>query len=264
MPIGLAPFTIRHHVFDRESGKAVYQKLRELGFDGLEGGLSRSAGFAPEEEKAILAELGLKICDIWGDPSDPDGVMKRAESLGVKLICVGTMPENMMRSLEGFKAYIRWLNEKSKPFAQAGYKLSYHNHAQEFRNFAQLGGKPGYEIMIQETCPEGIVFCLDTFWASAAGADPAYWLRRIKGRNSNVVHFKEYAIDDRSYDTGIGSIPFRFAEIGQGNINWQAVVEACREIGIEWYCIEQDLHRGDAFDSLKTSIDFMRNELKIV
>ncbi|MCL2499063.1 MAG: sugar phosphate isomerase/epimerase [Defluviitaleaceae bacterium] len=264
MPIGLAPFSIRHHVFDKETGTAAYRKLNELGFDGLENGLSRGAGFTPEEDKAIREELGLQVCDIWGDPNDPDGAIKRAEALGVKLICVGTMPGDMMRSLEGFKAYARWLNEKAKPFMEAGYKLSYHNHAQEFRNFAQIGGKSGYEILIEETCPESIVFCLDTFWASAAGADPAYWLRRIKGRNSTVVHFKEYAIDDRNYDCGIGSIPWRFAEVGQGNINWQAVIEACREIGIEWYCIEQDLHRGCAFDSLKISIDYMRNTLKIV
>jgi sugar phosphate isomerase/epimerase len=106
---------------------------------------------------------------------------------------------------------------------------------------------------------------LDTFWCSAAGADPAYWLRRLKGRTSPIVHFKEYAIDDRSYDTSIGGIPYRFAEVGQGNINWPAVMEACKEIGIEWYCIEQDFTRGSSiFDSLKMSVDFMRNELKIV
>ena len=169
-----------------------------------------------------------------------------------------------MRSAEGFKAYAQWLNEKAKPFAAAGFKLSYHNHAQEFRNFAQLGGKPGMDILLEETDPAGVAFVLDVFWTSAAGADPVYWLKRIKGRNSPVVHYKEYAIDDRSYDTGIGNIPWRFAEVGQGNLNWEAITAACREIGIEWYCIEQDLHRGCAFESLKTSIDYMRNNLKIV
>jgi len=264
MPIGLAPFTTRHHVFDKETGAAAYRKLKELGFDGLENGFGRGAGFSPEEEQALLGELGLTVCDIWGDPEQPDATMKRAEAAGVKIVCVNTLPEDMMRSPEGFKAYARRLNKWAEPFTKAGYMLSYHNHAQEFRNFGQLNGKTGYEILLEETNPEGVVFCLDTFWVSAAGGDPARWLRRIKGRNSPVVHFKEYAIDDLSYDMGMGNIPFRFAEIGRGNINWQAVVEACREIGIEWYCIEQDFHRGDAFDSLKTSIEYMRNTLKIV
>jgi len=261
MPIGLAPYSIRHHVFDRESAEAAYRKLAGMGFNGLENGIGR---MPLADEKKLLAELGMTICDVWGDPNDPEGAMKRADERGVKIICVGTMPGDMMRSEEGFHAYARWLNEKAQPFKAAGYRLSYHNHAQEFRNFAQLNGKTGYEILLEETDADGVIFCLDTFWVSAAGADPAYWLRKIKGRVSPVVHFKEYAIDDRSYDCGIGSIPLRFAEVGQGNINWHAVVDACREVGIEWYCIEQDFARGDAFDSLKTSIDFMRNELKIV
>jgi len=263
MAIGLAPFSIRHHVLDKESVNATYAKLQELGFDGLENGLGRSAGYSIDEEKAMLAKHNLKVCDIWGDPESPDETMKRAEALGVEYVCVGTMPGDMMRSVDGFNAYVRWLNRVAQPFKKAGFKLSYHNHAQEFRNFAELGGKPGMDILLNETDPEAVVFCLDTFWMSAAGADPAFWLRKIKGRNSKVVHFKEYAVDELSYDCGIGSIPFRFAEVGQGNINWKEVVSACREIGIEWYCIEQDFHRGSAFDSLKISIDFMRKELNI-
>ena len=264
MPIGLAPYSIRQHVSDKESGIEAYEKIKKLGFDGLENGLGGSAGFSPEEEKELVKKHGLVICDIWGDPNKSDETMKRAESLGVKYICVGTMPGDMMKSAEGFKSYAAWLNEKAKPFAEAGFKLSYHNHAQEFRNFASLDGKPGMDILLEETDPDGVVFVLDVFWVSAAGGDPAYWLKRIKGRNSPVVHYKEYAIDNLSENTEVGHIAWRFAEIGQGNINWEAVTAACREIGIEWYCIEQDEHRGDAFESLKTSINYMRNVLKIV
>ena len=263
MKIGLAPFTVRHHVFDKESVIHTYETLAKLGFNGLENGIGRHAGLSAAEEQELLGKNNLEICDIWGDPETPEATMKRADEVGVKTICVNTMPGDMMRSLDGFKAYIRWFNKVAEPFAKAGYKLSYHNHAQEFRNFKELGGKPAYEILISETNPDAIVFCLDTFWASAAGADPAYWLRRLGKRSSHVVHFKEYAIDSLAYDLGMESIPFRFAEVGQGNINWPEVVKACKEIGIEWYCIEQDKHRGDAFDSLKTSIDYMRNELGI-
>jgi sugar phosphate isomerase/epimerase len=168
----------------------------------------------------------------------------------------------MMLTPDGFKAYAEQLNKLAKPFAEKGYKLSYHNHANEFRNFSALGGKTGFDIIIEETDPSGVCFVLDTFWVTAAGGDPVCWLKKLKGR-TDIVHFKDYAIDDRSSDTGIGSIPFRFAEVGQGNINWQAVTEVCREIGIKWYCIEQDFTRGDAFDSLKISMDYMRNTLKI-
>ena len=262
MPIGLAPYTIRNNVFNKTQLEAAYKRLSEMGFEGLEGGLGTYNGLTAKEDVAMLSKYNLKVCDVYADPEDPDKAMKLAESYGTKYICVSTLPGDMMLTVDGFKAYCEQLNMQARPYAEAGFKLSYHNHAQEFRNFDALDGKPGMEILINETDPDGVCFVLDVFWTSAAGADPAYWLRRLKGR-TDLVHFKDYAIDDRSYDMEIGNIPWRFAEIGRGNVNWKAVVEACREIGIVWYCIEQDFTRGCAFDSLKISIDYMRNTLGI-
>jgi len=50
----------------------------------------------------------------------------------------------------------------------------------------------------------------------------------------------------------------RFAEIGQGNINWPVVVDACHEAGVQWYCVEQDKTTLDEFESLKMSITFIK------
>jgi len=260
--IGLAPYTIRNSVFNRSHVEAAYRRLHEMGFDGLEGGLGSRYGYDLEEEKALLSKYKLTVCDVFTDTEKPDEAMKLAEAHGTKSIWVSSYPGDMMMSPDGFKAYCEQLNALAKPYAAAGFKLIYHNHAQEFRNFASLNGKSGMEILIEETDPAGVGFVLDVFWASAAGADPVDWIRRMKGR-MDIIHFKDYAMDDRSYDVEMGSIPWRFAEIGQGNLNWQAIMEACREIGIVWYCIEQDMTRGCAFDSLKTSIDYMRNVLKI-
>ena len=262
MGIALAPFTIRGTVFAKEDVESTYKRLHDLGFDGLEGGLGRRFGYSVEEDMALLNKHKLIVCDMWGDATKPDEAMKAAEAYGTNIVCVQSVPDEMLRSADGFKAFCKQLNETAKPFKAAGFKLSYHNHSQEFRNFSSENGKPGMEILISETDPDAVVFCMDTFWIAAAGADPAYWIKRVKGR-ATVVHFKDYAIDDVSYDLGMGSIPWRFAEIGQGNINWKSVLEACKEIGIEWYCIEQDQNRGDCYASLKTSIDYMRNELKI-
>jgi len=262
MPIALQPYTIRFHVFNKKQAEEAYRKMYELGFKGLENGFGRANGLTIEEEKELLAKYDLTVCDVYAEISRPDDAMRLAESFGTKYICVGTIPGGMMMTSDGFYAYCEQLNEQAKPFAEAGYKLSYHNHSQEFRNFTNLNGKAGLQIMIEETDPNGVAFVLDTFWASAAGADPAQWIRKLKGR-INLVHFKDYAIDDSASDIGMERIPFRFAEVGMGNVNWQAVTEACRESGVEWYCVEQDLTRGNAFDSLKISVDYMKNVLKL-
>jgi hypothetical protein len=43
------------------------------------------------------------------------------------------------------------------------------------------------------------------------------------------------------------------AEVGAGNLNWEAILQACQEAGVEWYAVEQDICQHDPFDSLAIS-----------
>jgi sugar phosphate isomerase/epimerase len=116
--------------------------------------------------------------------------------------------------------------------------------------------------LVEETNPDVIAFQLDTHWTASGGADPAFWIRKLKNRIP-VVHFKDYAIDPFNYDTVLGNTNKQFAEIGRGNLNWEAIKDACDYAGVEWYSVEQDRTYIGAFESLKISIDFMKNTLGI-
>ena len=48
------------------------------------------------------------------------------------------------------------------------------------------------------------------------------------------------------------------AEIGEGNLNWPDILQACRDAEVEWYAIEQDVCRRDPFESLKISYENLR------
>ena len=48
------------------------------------------------------------------------------------------------------------------------------------------------------------------------------------------------------------------AEVGEGNLNWPAILQACREAGVEWYAVEQDECQRDPFESLKISYDNLK------
>ena len=52
-----------------------------------------------------------------------------------------------------------------------------------------------------------------------------------------------------------------YAEIGNGNLNWQEIIHAAEESGCEWFIVEQDVCPGDPFESLKISFDYIRNML---
>ena len=98
-------------------------------------------------------------------------------------------------------------------------------------------GLIGLDILIRETDPEVVNFILDTHWMSCGGVVLADWIRKVEGR-MKIIHFKDYAIEP-----GIESceqVNKRFAEVGQGNIDWPSVVAACKETGVEYAVVEQD------------------------
>ena len=204
-----------------------------------------------------MKKYGLKTADTYGDLTKPDDVIKRAALYGVNIVGAPSVPGDMLHSVEGFKAYAARLNELAKPFKGTGIRLQYHNHSQEFRNFPQLNGKSGMAILIEETDPELVLFELDVFWMSAAGCDPIQWIEKVSGRIP-IIHFKDLAIDWKSEETGMGLVNRRFAEIGQGNVNWPPIVDACVKAGVEWYVVEQDRTVLDEFECLKISVDYMR------
>jgi sugar phosphate isomerase/epimerase len=76
------------------------------------------------------------------------------------------------------------------------------------------------------------------------------WIRKFDGR-MKVVHLKDMAVTaDREQ---------LFAEVGEGNMNFPAILNACREIGIEWGAVEQDQSYGrDPFQCLATSFNNLK------
>ena len=86
---------------------------------------------------------------------------------------------------------------------------------------------------------------IDTYWVQHGGGDPAAWIRGLKGR-AYLVHFKDMAINGHEA---------RYAERGEGNMNWPAILDACKEAGTQWHIVEQDrTYELDPFDSLGISL----------
>ena len=48
------------------------------------------------------------------------------------------------------------------------------------------------------------------------------------------------------------------AEVGTGLLNWAGIFEAARSAQAEYYIVEQDTCSGDPFDSLRLSLENLR------
>lgn len=45
--------------------------------------------------------------------------------------------------------------------------------------------------------------------------------------------------------------------VGQGNLNWKAIIQACKHSDVLYCAVEQDSCEGSPFDALKTSYDYL-------
>jgi len=136
--------------------------------------------------------------------------------------------------------------------AAAGIDFSYHNHSHELaRCGSGAGGGRTWLAELYAAVPaQALQAELDVYWLVAGGADPVQWIDDLRDRQS-VIHFKDMAVlPDRTQ---------RFAEVGEGNLNWAKIVPACRAAGIEWAFVEQDDCYGqDPFACLATSYRNLR------
>ena len=48
-----------------------------------------------------------------------------------------------------------------------------------------------------------------------------------------------------------------FAPVGEGNMNYKAIFEACEEIGVKYALIEQDICQEDPFDCMARSREYI-------
>jgi sugar phosphate isomerase/epimerase len=129
--------------------------------------------------------------------------------------------------------------------AQLYTTFSYHNHSFELVCF---GERTGLDIIYQESDPCYLQAEIDTYWIQHGGGDPAAWVKRMKGRMP-VVHLK---------DMVIAAGEQTMAKVGEGNLNWSAILQACREAEVEWYAIEQDVCQRDPFESLRISYENLK------
>ena len=75
-------------------------------------------------------------------------------------------------------AYAEYLNEIGARARQAGQRLMVHNHNWEFETV--FGDRTAYDILMEHTDRRNVVFQLDLYWVTFAGADPVAAARGVR------------------------------------------------------------------------------------
>ncbi|WP_339271054.1 sugar phosphate isomerase/epimerase [Paenibacillus sp. FSL R5-0470] len=239
-------YTLRDYTQTAEDLRSTFQKVSAMGYESIQ--ISSIGPINPMLVKEYADEAGLAICAThvsWDRlVNDLDALAAEHKLWNCKYIGLGSLPEEFRTGLESYRNFAKLISEIAITLKeQHGLQFVYHNHDFEFERFE---GTTGMEVLLNETDPS-VGFILDLYWVQAGGASPEEWIRKVEGR-MQVVHLKDMAIVDRKQV---------FAEIGEGNMNYAEIIATCRETGVEWYVVEQDVCRRDPFESLEMSLRYL-------
>ncbi len=151
----------------------------------------------------------------------------------------------------GWTALGQELGRISKQVRGEGMRLAYHNHDFELVDF---NGRTGLDLLFAAAGSD-LQTELDLAWVARAGYDPAVMLGKFRGRLF-AVHAKDNAPKGQAEDEG------GFAAVGQGVLDWNAILPAAADAGVQWYIIEHDQPRDPA-KVIKTGADYLREHLTV-
>ena len=244
--IGAQYFTIRNFCQTIEDFDKSCKKIAEIGYKTVQ--LSGIGNFEATEIKPILDKYGLEaVCTHRPSKNYLENLDKEIEfhkTLGIKVCGLGSMPDFNAKP-ETVKKFVKNFTSVAEKLAEHGLVFAYHNHAFEFE---KINGKYVFDIITEAST--NFKFILDVYWLAVAGINPAKFIRKYSDSIA-CVHFKDLKIADNQP---------HFAEIGQGNLEWDEIISACEEAGVEYALVEQDSCDGDPFDSLKISYDFLKEK----
>jgi sugar phosphate isomerase/epimerase len=224
------------------------KRIADIGYRAVQ--LSGLAPMDPKLLASILEDNGLQAVSThtaWERfRDDLDAVIEEHKLWACEHPAIGGLPREY-NSLDGMKRFVDELGPIAEKLAEVGMDFSYHNHNHEL---AHYDGRTLLELLYEMAPPETLKVEIDTYWIQAGGGDPAQWIRKYPGRQP-LLHLKDMIITPQREQ--------RFAEIGEGNLNWPEILEAADEVGVRWYLIEQDSsYDRDPFESLAISYDNLR------
>lgn len=239
--IALQLYTVRDALKTPEDVKQTLQKVRAIGYEVVE--LAGIQGIDDATLKQMFDHAGLTCASIHVKlaqvTDELEQTMQRLHVLGCQHAAVSwSDPE--YRNAEGVKKLAHILDTAGKAFKAHDLILSYHNHKFEFE---KIGGKLMLEHIFDLTDPEHLNAQLDLCWVQLGGASPSAWIRKMQGRMWSV-HFKDATIKN---DAPV------LAEIGEGNLDWPSILDACTAANVPLYIVEQDTCERDSVESARIS-----------
>ncbi|HEY2806599.1 MAG TPA: sugar phosphate isomerase/epimerase [Gemmatimonadales bacterium] len=223
-PIGLQLYTVRQAM--QADVEGTLARVAQIGYTEVE-----FAGYfdhTPQQIRDMLRRHHLTSpsahVPIENVTNGWQATIDAAKIIGHEYITVAWTPEELRRTLDGWRRIADMYNRAAREAKAAGLEFAYHNHSYEFE---PMEGKLPYDVLIDNTDPDLVKLEIDLFWMTRGGQDPLAYFARYPGRIP-MVHVKDMTTDKRMVDVGAGSI------------DWRRIFAQRAQAGIRHYFVEHD------------------------
>jgi sugar phosphate isomerase/epimerase len=257
-PIALQLYTLRSL---KDSPADLLEQVAAIGYSGVELAGTFAPGMPPAELRKLLDAAGLKVVSAHVSlndmESDLPGVVRAQKTLGNDMLIVPWVSEEMRgKSADSWRVLGARLGRLAKRSQHAGMRFMYHNHDFEM---VILDGKPAIDWLMEGAAQTAggvdVGFELDVAWAQYGGQDVPNLLQRYAGHVARL-HAKDLAVDPAASPDEKG-----LATVGAGKLDWDAILAAAKEAGVEWYVVEHDFP-VDPMASIRSSYEFLAGRVR--
>jgi sugar phosphate isomerase/epimerase len=229
LPIGIQLYTVRS--LSGDDFKGTLKKVSEIGYKHFE--YAGYGDMTADQLKTFVTGLGVTGCGthegFQNFEGGADKVIAFNKTLGVPYVVVPSMPREIrsggVAEIEKFAA---GLNKYGEMVKKAGMQLCYHNHSFEFEKVED--GRTIWDVLFSAADPDLVKAEVDVAWVYNADVDPVEFLSQW-GERVKLLHMKD--LDKER----------KLTPVGEGEIDLEKVVATAKQIGVDWYIVEQDRTR---------------------
>jgi len=213
---------------------AILERVADAGYDGVE----FAYRLHDADLDAVLDTLDDTGLDVAGAHVGTDRFEEFEEiadsyhAVGCETVIVPAVDQEQFSSVIGVGTIARQLRKYARTATDHGFEFAYHNHDFEF---GQLGEESAYENMVAQLNHQ-VGLEIDVGWVHAGGFDPAELIERYSDRTTHL-HVTDV----------VGDEP---AEVGEGETDIEACVDAAHDADVEWLVYEHDIPEAP-LDSLE-------------
>ncbi|QGR00260.1 sugar phosphate isomerase/epimerase [Paenibacillus psychroresistens] len=251
MNVGLQMYTLREETAIDFVG--TLHKVAKIGYEGVE--FAGYGGLTAVELKELLEQLKIKAIashvSLAQLTTHLDEEIDYNLTIGSRYIVCPYVADDDRQTEAQWLAIIQQLQVIGQRCAERGIGFAYHNH--DFELLQQVNGVFVLDAMMKEVPEAALLMELDSCWVHHAGQNPQAYIAQYSGRIP-LLHLK----DMQKLPSG----ETLTVELGRGEVDLIAIIEASAKAGVEWLIVEQDKCTNPPFESIEESYNWVVKNYK--